>query len=359
MAQEQLLSARTKLLPKKQKARCWRNTDCKMQAKLKALLLREHFFGLALKTDCCSPKAGCTNKDYVVYFARLKEVRMTVLQGIVLGLVQGIAEFLPISSSGHLALAQRLLGITEVPLLFSVVLHLATMCAVVVFFRKRIWSLLCEFGRAMTFRSIKNENERAERMYIASVLVVTLITGVIGIALEKLTGNVPLECVFMGFLATAMLLVFSSLVEKRRSRRNTASPANLKTPIAGQSSQAPNLWQATIIGISQGLGTLPGISRSGATISGALFCNVERTCAGEFSFIASIPAIFGAFILEAKDLGEVASTIGLAPLVTGCAVAAASGYGALTLLMKLIQKGKLEWFACYLIPVAICGLFFL
>jgi undecaprenyl-diphosphatase len=108
----------------------------------------------------------------------------------------------------------------------------------------------------------------------------------------------------------------------------------------------------------QGIGTLPGISRSGSTIAGAQFCGVNRAAAGEYSFIVSIPAILGAFVLEAKDLGEVGSTIGIIPVVVGCLAAFIAGYFSLAVLMKIIKKGKLEWFACYLIPVAILGLIF-
>ena len=123
--------------------------------------------------------------------------------------------------------------------------------------------------------------------------------------------------------------------------------------------KAPTWWQSLIIGFAQGVGTLPGVSRSGSTIAGSLFCGVDRAEAGEFSFIVSIPAILGAFILEAKDLGQVASSIGAEPVIAGCAAAFASGYIALTWLMKIIRKGKLEWFACYLIPVGILGMIFL
>ena len=109
----------------------------------------------------------------------------------------------------------------------------------------------------------------------------------------------------------------------------------------------------------QGVGTLPGISRSGSTIAGALLCKVDRQAAGEYSFIISIPAILGAFILELKDLGDVSESVGLLPLILGCLTAFLVGYFSLAVLMKTIRKGKLQWFACYLIPVAILGLIFL
>ncbi len=108
----------------------------------------------------------------------------------------------------------------------------------------------------------------------------------------------------------------------------------------------------------QGIGTLPGISRSGSTIAASLLCGVDRSVAGDYSFIISIPAILGAFVLELKDLGEVSETIGAAPIIAGCAAAFAVGYISLTLLMKMIRKGKLQWFAAYLIPLGILGMIF-
>ena len=114
-----------------------------------------------------------------------------------------------------------------------------------------------------------------------------------------------------------------------------------------------------LIGIAQGIGTLPGISRSGITISASLMTGTDRKTSGEFSFILSIPAIVGAFILELKDLGDVSNTVGILPLIIGCLTAFVVGLISLKFLMKLINKGKLEYFAFYLIPVGILGLIFL
>lgn len=279
---------------------------------------------------------------------------MSIFQGILLGLLQGVAEFLPISSSGHLAVVQNLFGLEDIPLLFDVFLHLATLLAVVLFFRKKIWELLCTFGRLFTK---KNENaseqeqirETEDRRYILAIVLTTLVTGVLGIATSKILPDFPIKAVCAGFIVTAALLVVSALLEKRAAANNTES----------SETAAPSWKQALVIGLAQGCGTLPGISRSGSTIAGALFCGVNRAQAGEFSFIVSIPAILGAFILEAKDLGNVASTVGAEPVIAGCAAAFASGYLALTWLMKIIRKGRLEWFACYLIPLGILGMIFL
>lgn len=276
---------------------------------------------------------------------------MSMIQGIVLGVFQGIAEFLPISSSGHLAVLQHLFGLEDVPLLFDVFLHLATLLSVVLFFRKKIWELLCSFARifipAKNPDEVQIENQKENKKYILAIILATIVTGIMGVISSKFVENVPVRFICAGFIVTAVFLVLSSVVEKKSGT------------ISGDEKKSVTWIQSLIIGFAQGVGTLPGISRSGSTISGALFCGVPRSRAGEFSFIVSIPAILGAFILEAKDLGEVASSIGFDVAIGGCAAAFASGYLSLTWLMKLIKKGRLEWFACYLVPAGVLGMIFL
>ena len=287
---------------------------------------------------------------------------MSVIQGILLGILQGIAEFLPISSSGHLAVAQNIFGLDDLPLLFDVFLHLATLAAVCLYFWRKIWELLKCFGRWISRSPKVKENSKdydvvlaqkdlANRKIIIAIILSTVVTGVMGILSSKLIPNLSIKVTCCGFLVTSLFLILSSVIEKRNSRLAQNSD-DKKNPSVSK-------VQALIIGFMQGIGTLPGISRSGSTIAGALFCGVDRSLAGEFSFIISIPAILGAFILELKDLGEVSSTIGAAPVIAGCAAAFATGYISLTFLMKMIKKGKLQYFALYLIPLAILGLIFL
>ncbi|MBQ9282942.1 MAG: undecaprenyl-diphosphate phosphatase [Treponema sp.] len=323
---------------------------------------------------------------------------MSVFQAIILGVVQGIAEFLPISSSGHLAVAQRLFGLEDVPLLFDVMLHLATLAAVILYFRKKIARLFAilfrwilpsgkrktengkmevgrgklelenEVGKAFPSatmaspfsptpspRGIAPKTPEADlltgsdalgRKTILAVIFATLVTGIIGVFTSKLIPDLPLKVTCAGFIVTACLLIFSSLWSKKQDSKKAAEPKGI------------SILQSLFIGFMQGVGTLPGISRSGSTIAGAQLAGVNRAAAGEFSFIVSIPAILGAFVLEAKDLGEVGSQIGVLPVFCGCLAAFAWGYLSLSILMKLIRKGKLEWFACYLIPLGILGLIF-
>lgn len=284
---------------------------------------------------------------------------MTVLQGFLLGILQGVAEFLPISSSGHLALAQSLFGVEDVPLLYDIFLHMATLLAVTIYFWPKIWALLKCFGRWITKKQ-KSDNQvqisendllcptdKIGQKTIIAIILTTAITGTLGIFTSKLIPDLSIKFVCGGFLVTSALLIISSIMEKRQF----AKGPNEFTGIS--------IKQSIIIGIMQGFGTLPGISRSGSTIAGALFGGVNRSLAGEFSFIVSIPAILGAFILELKDLGQMSSSIGAAPIIAGCISSFAVGYFSLSVLMKIIKKGKLQWFAAYLIPAGILGLIFL
>ena len=282
---------------------------------------------------------------------------MTILQALLLGALQGLAEFLPISSSGHLAVAQNLFGLEDLPLLFDVFLHLATLLAVCIYFWKKIWALLKCLGRWIA-RKPMPENQQSDdvlcgtdergRKAIIAIILSTIVTGVIGIVTSKLIPDLPIKFTCAGFIVTALILIISTQIGKKKE--------NLP---AQENSKGVSILQSLVIGLMQGVGTLPGISRSGSTIAGALFSGMDRKTAGDYSFIISIPAILGAFILEVKDLDEMTGSIGIAPIVIGCTAAFIVGYLSLALLMKLIRKGKLQWFACYLIPLGILGMIFL
>lgn len=290
---------------------------------------------------------------------------MTVFQSIILGLIQGIAEFLPISSSGHLQVVQKLFKLDEVPLLYDIILHVATLLAVCIFFRKKIANLFCVLYRWILKKPepnsidetdfISGTDERGRKAIIA-VLISTLVTGVIGIFTKKLIDNdqISIKITCAGFIVTALLLIFSSLLEKFSAKTMTQKKEL-------QQQKGISALQAVIIGIMQGFGTLPGISRSGSTIAGAQLSGVKRETAGEFSFIISIPAILGAFVLELKDFLETKTeqTLNIVAVIAGSLSAFVFGYLALTFLMKIIKKGKLEFFACYLIPLGILGIIFL
>ena len=261
---------------------------------------------------------------------------MTILQGFWLGLLQGITEFLPVSSSGHLALAQHLFNLGEVPILYDVMLHLASLLAVILFFRKQIIELILVLARWLTKRAEKND-EVKQKMILA-IMGATIITGILGIIFSKIIPDMPLQIVCFGFIITGLLLIFSSLIKTKQGEEGKVS-----------------IKQGIFCGLAQGLGVLPGISRSGITISAALVLGVNRKTAGEFSFLISIPAILGAFVLELKEISALTESVNALTIFISCLSAFVSGYVALFLLNKIIKSGKLAWFSAYLIPLGVCG----
>ncbi|HOX32781.1 MAG TPA: undecaprenyl-diphosphate phosphatase [Spirochaetales bacterium] len=266
---------------------------------------------------------------------------MTLFEGAALGLLQGLTEFLPVSSSGHLALAKRLFGLSELPLLFDVSLHLATLAAVLVAFRERICGLAAALGRWLARRSTPEDG--GELQFILAILVGTALTGAIGLGLERLGLGENPKLVSAGFLATALLLVLSERIGSGPGRKGGS----------------PGPREGILVGIAQGIGVLPGVSRSGITISASLAAGVDRGKAGEFSFILSIPAVLGAFLLELKDAGEMMAGLSPAPLALGLLLAFASGLAAIKLFLGLVRRSRLSWFAAYLAPLGIAGLIWL
>lgn len=267
---------------------------------------------------------------------------MTFWKAVLLGLLQGLAEFLPVSSSGHLLLVRKGLGVGEIPVLFDILLHVATLVVVVVVFRKQVWRLI----RALPslFRKTKTEDERRSLRMIGMLLLSTLITGVIGLSLSRLDFLDNPKLVSAGFLFTAVILVFSSFVRPPKNWIRSAGEVSLLS--------------ALITGVAQGIGVLPGVSRSGSTISAAVLTGMDRETAGEYSFILSIPAITGALLLDLKDAEGLFSTVNPWMVIAACLAAAISGFLALIFLIRLVKKGQLWWFALYLVPLGILGLIF-
>lgn len=279
---------------------------------------------------------------------------MSIFQSLFLGILQGITEFLPVSSSGHLVVAQKLFGLDGVPLVFDVCLHVATLAAVVLFFRKTIIDLISVFIRMVVKKPL--DGDKPKQTTILAVIVATVITGVLGVVSSHFIEDAPIKLVCTGFIVTGILLVFATVLDKSGKTAAGSSSAE-EAAAAEQTEGAVSVKQGIICGIAQGFGTLPGISRSGSTISAAILSGVDRKTAGEFSFILSIPAILGAFILEVKDLGEMTGVVSVPCLAAGCLAAFLAGLGALFVLMKLIKSGRLGFFAIYLIPLGIAGLF--
>ena len=262
---------------------------------------------------------------------------MSVLDAIILGIVQGLTEFLPISSSGHLVLGKHILGFDEPGFYFEVALHLATALAVVIHYRMRIRAMLV----APFMPSA--ENRRENLGLIGYIVLGTIPAVVIGFTLkdtfEKLFSN--------PHMVSIMLLVTGGILMASRFARNDG--------------QARLGWlNSLIIGISQALAIVPGISRSGTTIVTGLFLKLPPAKVAEFSFILSLPAILGAGILTLKDALESGTPAGIGAVAfgAGCLAAFISGYLSIIFLLKVLEKGRFDRFAWYCWAVGMAGILF-
>ncbi|MDR1760273.1 MAG: undecaprenyl-diphosphatase UppP [Fibrobacter sp.] len=269
-----------------------------------------------------------------------------MLKSIILGIVQGLAEFLPISSSGHLVLAERLLALNQPGMLFDVMLHFGTLVAVFVIFRKRLLNLILGICR----------RNPEDLHYAGYIILASIPTAIIGIGfkdrIESLFENPQVVCVML--LVTGVLLFCTKFSKAPGSEESKASSMNWK--------------RALVVGTVQGIACIPGISRSGSTISSMLFLGVNRKYAGEFSFLMSIPAVGGAALLELKDWLSCrgaqsaecmnSGNMDLA-LLAGIVAAFISGVMALKWLLSFVQKGKLHYFAWYVWAAGILGLIFI
>ena len=262
---------------------------------------------------------------------------MSLLSSILLGLVQGIAEFLPISSSGHLAIAEHLLyvsGATEIPDFFDVLLHLGTLVAVFVAYWSDIRDMILELisgVRDLARRNTPDPIPPARRMIlliIAGTLPLFLVLPVKDLV-EGLSDN-------MYFVAGALLVTGCLLFASDRVRHGR------------KTERSATLIDVLIVGVAQAIATCPGISRSGTTITAGCFVGFERKFAVRFSFLLSIPAILGANILSLKDAVEAGIDWASVPVyLVGVAVSAVVGYACIRLLKMIAAKGRFGWFAYY------------
>jgi undecaprenyl-diphosphatase len=264
---------------------------------------------------------------------------MSIGEAIILGAVQGISEFLPVSSSGHLTLLKNFFDVSDVPLLFEVMLHIATLLVVVVIFRKSIRKLLSALCRFAVRKSTPSDKPRLR--VIAAIFTATLCTvfGALIFRERQVFANPKMVSIL--FLVTAAILIASRFAKPKRDFKSIT------------------VRDGIIVGLAQGVGVLPGISRSGITISACLFAGIKRESAGEFSFLISIPAILGALVLEMGDSSALLSSVGFAAIAAGVITASVVGLFSLLILLKLIKKGRLYLFSIYLIPLGIAGLLFL
>ena len=250
---------------------------------------------------------------------------MNVWIAMLLGLIQGLTEFLPVSSSGHLLLVQEIFGITEGAMFFTIMLHLATLVAVFVVY----WEMIVEL--------IKHPFQKT----VGMLILATIPTVLIAVLFKKVepfasfyTATENGSFLGYGFLITSALLFASDLLRRRN--------------VKGRKMKDMRVGDALFIGAMQGVAILPSVSRSGGTIAGALFAGLNRKTAADFSFLMSIPAILGGALIEVPDALE-SGMVGIhwTSLAAGMLVAGMTGYFAIKLMITAIKKKKLWGFAVY------------
>ena len=261
---------------------------------------------------------------------------MSLLTSILLGLIQGVAEFLPISSSGHLAIASHFLGqagIAEVPGFFDVLLHLGTLGAVFAAYWDEIRDMIVEFFcgiRDIARHQTPTPVPPARRLILLIIVATLPLFAVLPVKdlVEGLSNNIYF--VAGALLVTGFLLFASDRVKKGRKTEKTAT-----------------LVDVLLVGVAQAIATCPGISRSGTTITAGCFVGFDRKFAVRYSFLMSIPAILGANILSIGDALETAVWADVPVYLAGVAVAAVVGYLCIRLLKMIADKGRFGWFAYY------------
>lgn len=285
---------------------------------------------------------------------------MEWFEAILLGLLQGLTEFLPVSSSGHLQIGKELLGIdTSGDLVFEVVVHAATVLSTIVVFRKQIWGLLKSlFVKDGLFRSIAHPSKFNDGTdYVLKILLSMIPVFIVGMffkdAVEGLFGS-SIYVVAGALLVTAALLLLSDNANKifgrccRRCKCAEADSVSDKGRHNGIS-----YWQAFVVGLGQAIAVIPGLSRSGTTIATGLLCGVKRDVVAQFSFLMVLIPILGEAFLEIVGGDMASSTVGALPLVLGFISAFVAGLFACKVMIALVKKTKLGWFALYCAVVAV------
>lgn len=259
---------------------------------------------------------------------------MTFLQSIILGLIQGLTEFIPVSSTGHLIIVRQMLGITDGGLAFDAVLQLATACAVLVYFWKDIKSLVVTSIKYVTKKTV----DTSEIIMLKAVVVGTIPAIVIGVLLESY-----METLFRSVFVVIVTLILGSIL---------MAIAELYTKQKGYDEQLTP-YKALTVGLFQCLALLPGMSRSGSTISGGLFAGLNREMATRFSFLLSFPILFGTGL---KKLGDILSSSfsfhELSLLVVGSITAFAVGFAAIHFLITYLRTHTMHIFLWYRIALA-------
>ncbi len=274
---------------------------------------------------------------------------MGLIESIIMGFIQGVTEFLPVSSSGHLAIFKNFFGLSEAGISFDILLHVGTLVAVFICFWKDIWELIVN-GIGIVVDACKNVGyffvnlfggkkeyvnviSTPYRRYVMLVIVATIPTGIMGILLKDIIESSTTALLIPGIclLITSILLL---IADNAKDGKETEDNFSYK--------------KAGIIGVCQGFATMPGISRSGTTITACLVTGMDRAFAVRFSFIVSIPAILGAAVLDLPDMfRESISAAQWANYAVGTAVSAIVGYICIKTMLNVVRKKKFKGFSVY------------
>ena len=273
---------------------------------------------------------------------------VTYLQAIIMGLVQGLAEFLPVSSSGHLVLSKFILGAElGTSALFEILLHVGTLLAVFVFYWKDVLNLIKE-GLLLIKDSFlfvfkrKKFDLYLERKMVVFIIVASIPTAILGLLMEAFLEDL--------FLSSVVAVGFALLVT------GTMLMLIRKMPKSDKTLEEMKGRDAFTIGLIQGIATIPGISRSGSTVTAGLFCGLDKEFAFRFSFLMSIPAILGAAVLKMMDVNIADLTANAGPYAVGMIVAAVVGYASIRWLKNLIQKDQFHYFGYYCLAVGLISI---
>ncbi|MDF2943862.1 MAG: Undecaprenyl-diphosphatase [Herbinix sp.] len=282
---------------------------------------------------------------------------MDLIKSIIMGIVQGVAEFLPVSSSGHLAIMKHVLHMeTDTGLLFDVLLHLGTLIAIFIAFWKDIQELIiegfkiigdCFINLSTVIINLQSKKKVAYRKIISTpyrrfvmlIIVSTIPTGIIGVIFAD-----AIEIVSTTLLVPGLCLILTGILLTIADRVKTGTKTEVN---AGYK-------EAGLIGVAQGIATLPGLSRSGTTITACLLAGFDRSFAVKYSFIMSIPAVLGAVILEVKDFSmDMVSQSDIFNYLVGTIVAAVVGYISIKTMLVIVRGKKFKYFAYYCFAIGI------
>lgn len=261
---------------------------------------------------------------------------MEILKAILLGIIQGATEFLPVSSSGHLVLGSKLLDFKEQGVIFDVFLHLGTLLAVVLVFRKDLLAMI-----KAPFQMVRNSHDpevRAHFLWAVYVVIGTVPVAIIGLLINDYVDRIfTSELIVYSMLAVTGVLMTCTTYLKERG-------------------PALNVPKSFVIGIAQSMAIMPGLSRSGSTIFAGMAMGIQRETAARFAFILSVPAILGAVILKFGEMIQSQNSVdGIIVIGVGTLMSAVTGYFSIILLLDIVKRNRLQWFGYYCLTISLIG----